>query len=87
MTAIKTMRPASVVTAINVVRFMTGTIVAIIIRNTWSLPPLHNGGVVYVWRCYAASPRIPLALLVLGAVYKQAAPALLVWVRSARCNA
>jgi hypothetical protein len=26
---------------------------------------------------YAAAPRIPLALLVLGAVYKQAAPALL----------
>ena len=27
---------------------------------------------------YAAAPRIPLALLVLGAVYKQGAPALLI---------
>jgi hypothetical protein len=27
---------------------------------------------------YAAAPRIPLALLVLGAIYKQATPALLI---------
>ena len=46
------------------------------VRSTWSLPPFQTRRRCY-WPLYAAAPRIPLALLVLGAIYKQATPALL----------
>ena len=54
---------------------------------TFGLPPQYKGhdaiagffqSVLELLAMYAAAPRIPLALLVLGAIYKQAAPALLI---------
>ena len=78
MTAIKAMRLASVVTAINVL-VATGFSIAAIIRPQYLVPadsvPTQASLLLAM---YAAAPRIPLALLALGAVYKQAAPALLI---------
>src|SRR5271154_5210974 len=77
MTTIKTMRLASVVTAINVL-VATGFSIAAIIRPQYLVPAAVPTEASLLLAMYAAAPRIPLALLVLGAIYKQAAPALLI---------
>jgi hypothetical protein len=77
MTTIKAMRLASVVTAINVV-VATGFSVAAIINPQYLVPAAVPTEGSLLLAMYAAAPRIPLALLALGAVYKQAAPALLI---------
>src|SRR6202161_4346640 len=76
MTAIKAMRLASVVTAINVL-VATGFSIAAIINPQYLVPAAVPTDASLLLAMYAAAPRIPLALLVSGAVYKQAAPALL----------
>jgi hypothetical protein len=78
MTTIKAMRLASVVTAINVL-VASGFSIAAIIRPQY-LVPAESGRTQasLLLAMYAAAPRIPLALLVLGAIYKQATPALLI---------
>ena len=77
MTTIKAMRLASVVTAINVLVASGFSIVGIVhpqyLVPAESVPTQAS----LLLAMYAAAPRIPLALLVLGAAYKQAAPALL----------
>ena len=77
MTAIKAMRLASVVTAINVL-VATGFSIAAIINPQYLVPAAVPTDASLLLAMYAAAPRIPLALLVSGAVYKQAAPALLI---------
>ena len=77
MTAIKAMRLASVVTAINVV-VATGFSVAAIINPQYLVPSAVPTEGSLLLAMYAAAPRIPLAFLVLGVIYKQAAPALLI---------
>ena len=77
MTAIKAMRLASVVTAINVL-VATGFSIAAIINPQYLVPAAVPTETSVLLAMYAAAPRIPLALSVLGAVYKQAAPALLI---------
>ena len=78
MTTIKAMRLASLVTAINVL-VATGFSIAAIFRPEVVVPagsvPTEASLLLAM---YAAAARIPLALLVLGAIYKKAAPALLV---------
>ena len=78
MTAVKAIRLASVVTAINVL-VASGFSIVGIIRPQYLVPagsvPTQASLILAM---YAAAPRIPLALLVLGAIYKQAAPALLI---------
>ena len=73
-----TMMLASVVTAIDVLVASGFSIVAII-RPQYLVPvesiPTQAS---LLSAMYSAAPRIPLALLVLGAIYKQAAPALLI---------
>jgi hypothetical protein len=75
---VKAMRLASLVTAINVL-VATGFSIVGIIRPQYLVPvesvPTQASLLLAM---YAAAPRIPLALLVLGAIYKQAAPALLI---------
>ena len=78
MTTTKTtMWLASVVTAINVL-VATGFTIAAIFRPEVVVPP---GSVpteaAFLLAMYAATRTIPLALFTLGAIYKQAAPALL----------
>jgi hypothetical protein len=77
MTTIKPIQLASVVTAINVL-VASGFSIAAIIRPQYLVPaesvPTQSSLLLAM---YAAAPRIPLALLVLGAIYKQAPPALL----------
>jgi hypothetical protein len=77
MTTTKTMWLASVVTAINVL-VATGFTVAAIFRPEVVVPP---GSVpteaALLLAMYAATRTIPLALFALGAIYKQAAPSLL----------
>jgi hypothetical protein len=77
MTTTKAMRLASVVTAINVL-VATGFTIAAIFRPEVVVPP---GSVpteaAFLLAMYAATRTIPLALFTLGAIYKQAAPALL----------
>jgi hypothetical protein len=77
VTTIKAMRLASVVTAINVL-VATGFSIAAIINPQYLVPAAVPTEASLLLAMYAAAPRIPLALLVLGAVYKQAAPALLI---------
>ena len=77
MTTVKAMRLASVVTAINVV-VASGFSIAAIIRPQFLVPAAVPTEASLLLAMYAAAPRIPLALLVLGAIYKQAAPALLI---------
>jgi hypothetical protein len=77
MTTITAMRLASVVTAINVL-VATGFSVAAIINPQYLVPAAAPTEGSLLLAMYAAAPRIPLALLVLGAVYKQAAPGLLI---------
>jgi hypothetical protein len=75
MTTITAMRLASVVTVINVL-VAAGFSVAAIINPQYLVPAAAPAEGSLLLAMYAAAPRIPLALLVLGAVYKQAASAL-----------
>ena len=77
MTTITAMRLASVVTAINVL-VATSFSVAAIINPQYLVPAAAPTEGSLLLAMYAASPRIPLAFLVLGVIYKQAAPALLI---------
>jgi hypothetical protein len=77
MTTLKAMRLASVVTAINVL-FATGFSVAAIINPQYLVPAAAPTRAALLLAMYAAAPRIPLTLLVLGAIYRQATPALLI---------
>jgi hypothetical protein len=76
MTTIKAMRLASVVTAINVLVASSFSIVGIIrpqyLVPAESVPTLAS----LILAMYAAARTIPLALFALWAIYKQAAPAL-----------
>jgi hypothetical protein len=78
MTTINAMWLASVVTAINVL-VASGFSIVGIIRPQYLVPvesvPTKASLLLAM---YAAAPRIPLALLALGAIYKQATPALLI---------
>ncbi len=78
MTTIKAMRLASVVTAINVL-VASGFSIAAIIRPQYLVPaqsvPTQASLLLAM---YAAAPRIPLALLVLGAIYKRVTAELLI---------
>jgi hypothetical protein len=77
MTTIAAMRLASVVTAINVL-VATGFSVAAIINPQYLVPAAVPTEGSLLLAMYAAASRIPLAVLVLGAIYKQEMPALLV---------
>src|SRR5579864_7268066 len=78
MTTIMAFRLASVVTAIDVL-VSCGFSIAAIIRPQVLVPAESvRTRASLLLAMYAAAPRIPLALLALGAVYKQAAPALLI---------
>jgi hypothetical protein len=78
MTTTKAMRLASLVTAINVL-VASGFSIAAIIRPQYLVSAASGPtGVSLILAMYAAAPRIPLALLVLGAIYKRATPALLI---------
>ena len=78
MTTIMAFRLASVVTAIDVL-VSCGFSIAAIIRPQVLVPAESvRTRASLLLAMYAAAPRIPLALLVLGAIYKQAAPALLI---------
>ena len=78
MTAVKTIRLASLVTGINVL-IASGFSIVGIIRPQYLVPvesvPTEASLLLAM---YAAARTIPLALFVLGAIYKQAAPALLI---------
>ena len=78
MTTIKAIRLASLVTAINVL-VASGFSIAAIIRPQYLVPaesvPTEASLLLAM---YAAARTIPLALFALGAIYKQAAPALLI---------
>src|SRR3984957_6299459 len=78
MTTTKAIRLASLVTAINVL-VASGFSIAAIIRPQYLLPagsvPTQASLILAM---YAAARTIPLALFVLGAIYKQATPALLI---------
>ena len=78
MTTIKAFRLASLVTAINVL-VASGFSIAAIIRPQYLIPAdsVPTDASLFL-AMYAAAPRIPLALLVLGAIYKQATPELLI---------
>jgi hypothetical protein len=78
MTTIIAFRLASVVTAINVL-VASGFSIAAIFRPQY-LVPLESvpTEASLLLAMYAAASRIPLALLVLGAIFKQATPALLI---------
>jgi hypothetical protein len=76
MTTIKAIRLASAVTAINVL-IASGFSIAAIIGPQYLVPGAVPTETSLLLAMYAAAPRIPLALLVMWAVYKQAAPALL----------
>ncbi len=77
MTTIKAIRLASLVTAINVL-VASGFSIAAIIRPQYLVPAAVPTEASLLLAMYAAAPRIPLALFVLGAIYKQATPALLI---------
>ena len=76
MTTIKAIRLASLVTAINVL-VASGFSIAAIIRPQYLIPAdsVPTDASLFL-AMYAAAPRIPLALFALWAIYKQAAPAL-----------
>jgi hypothetical protein len=78
MTTIMAFRLISLVTAINVL-VASGFSIAAIIRPQVLVPaePVRTQASLLL-AMYAAAPRIPLALFVLGAIYKQATPALLI---------
>ena len=78
MTTVKTIRLASLVTGINVL-IASGFSIVGIVRPQYLVPvesvPTKASLLLAM---YAAARTIPLALFVLGAIYKQAAPALLI---------
>jgi hypothetical protein len=78
MTTIIAMRLASVVTAINVLVASAFSIVGIV--SPQYLVPVESvpTAASLILALYAAARTIPLALFALGAIYKQAAPALLI---------
>jgi len=76
VTTIKAIRLASLVAAINVLVASAFSIAAIF-RPQYLVPAAVPNEASLLLALYAAAPRIPLALLVLGAIYKQATPALL----------
>jgi hypothetical protein len=76
VTTIKAIRLASLVTAINVLVASAFSIAAIF-RPQYLVPAAVPNEASLLLALYAAAPRIPLALLVLGAIYKEATPALL----------
>src|ERR1700729_2829145 len=76
MTTIKSIRLASVIPAINVL-VASGFSIAAIIRPQYLVPTAVPTEASLLLAMYAAAPRIPLALLVIRTIYKQAAPALL----------
>ena len=78
MTTIKAIRLASVVTAINVL-VASGFSIAGIIRPQYLVPAGYiPTQASLILALYAAARTIPLALFALGAIYKQATPALLI---------
>jgi hypothetical protein len=78
MTTIMAIRLASLVTAINVL-VASGFSIAAIVRPQYLVPAeFVRTQASLLLAMYAAAPRIPLALLVLRAIYKQATPALLI---------
>jgi len=77
MTTIKSMRLASVVTAINVL-VASGFSIAAIISPQYLVPAAVPTEASLLLAMYAAASRIPLALFALGAIYKQAATSLLI---------
>jgi hypothetical protein len=77
MTTMKAIRLAWVVTAINVL-VASGFSIAAIIRPQYLLPAGSVPTASLILAMYAAARTIPLALFALGAIYKQAAPALLI---------
>jgi hypothetical protein len=78
MTTIKAIWLASVVTAINVL-VASGFSIAAIIRPEYLVPAESvPADAPLLLAMYASAARIPLALLALGAIYKQATPALLI---------
>ena len=78
MTTIMAFRLASVVTAINVL-VASGFSIGAIIRPQILVPAESvRTRASLLLAMYAAAPRIPLALFVLWAIYKQATPALLI---------
>jgi len=76
VTTMKAIRLASLVTAINVL-VASGFSIAAIFRPQYLVPAAVPNEASLLLALYAAAPRIPLALLVLGAIYKLATPALL----------
>ena len=78
MTTIKAIRLASLVTAINVL-VASGFSIAAIIRPQVLVPaePVRTRASLLL-AMYAAARTIPLAVFALGAIYKQATPALLI---------
>ena len=86
MTTIKATRLASLVTAMNVV-IASGFSIAAIIRPQYLIPGSVPTEASLVLAMYAAARTIPLALFALGAIYKQATPALLILgALAAPCN-
>jgi hypothetical protein len=78
MTTTWEFRLASLVTAINVL-VACGFSIAAIIRPQYLVPAeSHPTEASLLLAMYAAAPRIPLALFVLGAIYKQATSVLLI---------
>ena len=78
MTTRKTIRLASLVTAINVL-VACGFSIAAIIHPQYLVPAESvRTQTSLLLAMYAAAARIPLAVLVLWAIYKQATPALLI---------
>ena len=78
MTSIKVMRLASVVTAINVL-VASGFSIAAIIAPQYLVPAASGPTEVsLIFAMYAAARTVPMALFALGAIYKQAAHALLI---------
>jgi hypothetical protein len=75
--AIRLASLASLVTAINVL-VASGFSIAAIFRPQYLVPAALPNEASLLLAMYAAAPRIPLALLVLGAIFKQATPALLI---------
>jgi hypothetical protein len=76
MTTIKAIRLASAVTAIDVL-VGSGFSIAAIIGPQYLVPAAVPTETSLLLAMYASAPRICLALLVMWAVYKQAAPSLL----------
>src|ERR1700740_3241570 len=78
MTTIKAIRQASVVTAINVL-VASGFSIVGIIRPQYLVPAGYvPTQASLILAMYAAAPTTPLALFALGAIYKQAAHALVI---------